>query len=492
MKNLRLFETVDEFISDYNNNYIEPWASYTKEVEDVAYNKLIVPDPRDMYLTFEITSDGVIKWKASYSGLTKTIEYSKDSGTTWTSITSTTGGTDISVVSGDMVQFRGDNATYATSGVYVYDYNTFSGTTASFNVRGNIMSLINKTDFAELDTISSSHTFYSLFANCTGLTSAEHLTLPATTLARVCYSSMFVGCTSLTTAPALPATTLAQECYYSMFGKCTKLSKTSKLPATTLSDGCYYSMFSGCTSLTSAPKLPATTLAKNCYTCMFQGCTGLTKAPELPATTLAVSCYRGMFQGCTGLTSAPELPAIRVYDSSYYYMFQGCTNLTTAPELPATSIGAYSYCDMFKNCTNLINAPELPATVAPEGCYENMFENCRSLTTAPALPATAVSTESYFGMFKGCINIVRGPEISAKYFKNFCFTEMFSGCSKLNYIKCVTNGKESPTAPNPQEPTRDWVTGVQTVSGTFVKHPDASWSRGNYGVPNNCTIENAS
>ena len=43
------------------------------------------------------------------------------------------------------------------------------------------------------------------------------------TMANYCYSSMFYGCTSLTTAPSLPATTLANRCYLSMFYGCTKI-----------------------------------------------------------------------------------------------------------------------------------------------------------------------------------------------------------------------------------------------------------------------------
>ena len=99
---------------------------------------------------------------------------------------------------------------------------------------------------------------------------------PPTTLAANCYQSMFSGCTSLTTAPALPATALANYCYMRMFQNCTSLTTgPSILPATTLAGGCYQIMFQGCTSLTTAPELPATTLASNCYSSMFSGCTSL-------------------------------------------------------------------------------------------------------------------------------------------------------------------------------------------------------------------------
>ena len=118
-----------------------------------------------------------------------------------------------------------------------------------------------------------------------------------------CYSSMFNGCASLTSAPELPATTLAEGCYLSMFCGCTSLTSAPELPATTLAEGCYYGMFLDCTSLSSAPELPATTLVEDCYAGMFLDCTSLSSAPELPATTLVEDCYADMFDDCTSLSS---------------------------------------------------------------------------------------------------------------------------------------------------------------------------------------------
>jgi hypothetical protein len=59
--------------------------------------------------------------------------------------------------------------------------------------------------------------------------------LPATTLgSSQSYIYMFMGCTSLTTAPVLPAATLTQSCYYSMFSGCTSLNYI-KMMATDIS-----------------------------------------------------------------------------------------------------------------------------------------------------------------------------------------------------------------------------------------------------------------
>ena len=89
-----------------------------------------------------------------------------------------------------------------------------------------------------------------------------------------------------------------------MFSNCSSLTHAPSLPATTLANYCYSSMFSNCSSLTHAPSLPATTLANYCYNGMFNGCSSLTHAPELPATTLANRCYYSMFGGCVSLTQA--------------------------------------------------------------------------------------------------------------------------------------------------------------------------------------------
>jgi len=177
-----------------------------------------------------------------------------------------------------------------------------------------------------------------------------------------CYSYMFYGCTSLTTAPALPATTLVSRCYYSMFQDCTSLITAPALPATRLVRYCYSYMFYGCTSLTTAPALPATTLADNCYYSMFQDCTSLTIAPALPATTLAISCYYSMFQGCTSLTTAPALPATRLVRYCYYSMFQDCTKI----KLSTTASGTY---------TKSYRIPKSGTGTTATKAMDNMFAN---------------------------------------------------------------------------------------------------------------------
>ena len=86
--------------------------------------------------------------------------------------------------------------------------------------------------------------YRSMFQGCTSLTAAPDL--PATKLADHCYALMFKGCTKLNKAPdKLPAMTMASSCYLEMFYNCTSLTDAPDLPATTLAKGCYESMFLG-------------------------------------------------------------------------------------------------------------------------------------------------------------------------------------------------------------------------------------------------------
>ena len=212
-------------------------------------------------LTFEIIGDGYINWKAKNSGLLRTIEYNKNMAG-WTSITSTTSGVQIPVVSGDTVQFRGDNPYYCDPTSNSYS-NSFCGTTCTFNVYGNIMSMVNSSDFKNLNTLSYDRQFRNFFWNCTGLTDASNLFLPATSVTQFCYSSMFDTCTSLTAAPELPATTLANGCYVNMFLRCSNLVTAPVLPAKTLVANCYNAMFHNCSKLNYIECLATSGIGQN-------------------------------------------------------------------------------------------------------------------------------------------------------------------------------------------------------------------------------------
>lgn len=224
-----------------------------------------------MPLTFEVLSSGTISFTAGASATPVSIQYSLNNGP-WTTITSSTAGTEINVSARDKVRLKGNNASYTTATGASYS-NNFVNTTAILKAYGNIMSMVAGDNFQTATTFSANYVFLS-FLSFSGLVSAENMILPATALTNSCYKNMF-------------------------------------------SD----------TRITIAPELPAESLAQSCYMNLFYNVDTLVVPPELPATTLPSYCYRGMFQNCKSLTTAPELPALTVISAQYYDMFQGCSNL---------------------------------------------------------------------------------------------------------------------------------------------------------------------
>ena len=212
------------------------------------------------YLTFEILSNGNINWCCNNNSTTRnTIEYRKNGGS-WVSITATndttTGGVNIAVLSGDVLEFRGDNATYSSS---TARYGMFGNgnTTAQFKASGNIMSLINSTDFENLKSFTGTYTFRALFNNCSTLMDVSNLILPATGLTTGSYRFMFQNCSNITTAPKLPATTLVSECYQGMFLGCSKLNNIECLATSITASNCTYQWVSGVTSSGTFIKNPS-------------------------------------------------------------------------------------------------------------------------------------------------------------------------------------------------------------------------------------------
>ena len=432
-----------------------------QKIVDILTNKIIFEKTKPVsneYFYIENTYNGsntislkTTKGSGNTTGSHATqLQYSKDKET-WTTIT-LNGTNTIPMNSGERVYFRNDSGSFNWYKKARDMFYTQIKCSNNHKVGGNINSLL---DYNNYNVTITPYCFFMLFYENEYLTDANELIFPKTSLAESCYSSMFSGCTSLTTAPKLPATTLASDCYSSMFSRCSKLTVAPELSATTLAKNCYQTMFNGCTSLTVSPVLPATTLKNYCYSNMFQKCTSLTTAPELPATTLAEGCYQSMFSGCTGLTTVPELPATTLKNYCYYNMFQGCTGLTTALELPATTLAYECYSYMFQGCTKLTTAPVLPATTLASSCYQYMFKGCTSLTTSPVLPATTLISN--------------------------CYRYMFLDCTSLNnvtsYADSIGDGVEY---------TFNWLTNVAS-SGTFHNLGSATYTRDASGIPSGWT-----
>ena len=464
----------------------DPYKHYSYEKKTVTFEngkfyRIMVQMKREDYfvpLTFEAVQAGAKVTFTAGTSITfneNDVQISTD-GSNWSNYPS---GSEVVLANvGDKVMFRGSLSQYGNDLYTASTGSRFSVADGTCYVYGNIMSLVNKSDFATATALpSGSCTFSGLFYENTNILNhpEKSIMMPATTLRDRCYFGMFQGCTGLTRVPKLPATDLtgADRCYKDMFYACTGIIKGAQLPATTLSEGCYWSMFQGCTSLDYAAGLGADKLKTYCYRYMYYGCEKLGTAPLIKATTfedgegegagccsymfgnctllklpkdsdpekqfklemdnLPAECYQGMFKGCSSLDVAPDLPAeTLVGGGCYQNMFEGCSSLKTAPTISATTLTNSCYANMFKNCSQLTSAPTLGATALADYCYFLMFDGCTSLKTAPSLPATALKPYCYKSMFWGCTSLTTAPALSATELKDGCYTSMFYDCSALS------------------------------------------------------------
>lgn len=131
------------------------------------------------------------------------LEYSTDNGSTWS--TFTVGSTTVTLANiGDEVQFRGNNS--RTSTTFSNDFNCFRAT-GYVDAKGNPLSLIDATNFASIETITTGGMLAQLFNGCTGLVDASNVILSAKNVnATHVYAGMFAGCTDLVNGPDIWAT----------------------------------------------------------------------------------------------------------------------------------------------------------------------------------------------------------------------------------------------------------------------------------------------
>ena len=309
--------------------------------EYIVVKQLGVNDTSELYLTFEILSAGTINWSGSTYGSVpdEDIEYTLDRGGTWIPLPINTS---FSVNAGDIVMFRGTGRNNRSAGSWFG-----SGTTAYYNVYGNIMSIAYGDSFVGQTENPKRAAFAELFAG-TNVVSAADLVLPATDIHLECYENMFYECTSLVSAPSV-------------------------LPATTLTNSCYRCMFYGCTSLVNAPVILATGLQVRCCEMMFKGCTSLVNAPALPATDMQYGdhCYEEMFYGCTSLVNAPELLGTQnLQQYCYTFMFAECSSLSylkcLAPRAGGSSTTTQDWLKDVSPTGTFVKAPD---AVWPTGRY---------------------------------------------------------------------------------------------------------------------------
>ena len=283
MKYIHIYNTREEYNAASKEEY--DMSLIVNEDNLVVFHETTTEETFDytlQYFTIEIISSGdftVLPLRENYTteftdSNALSISYSLNNGDWITTQLLDAGLTFNNLSIGDKIRFKGNNTHYCnnsgtnphkswyvvfgcknnTPGVNIK--NSFTSTTAYFNVYGNIMSLLYGDNFIGQTVLPATYTFCQIFkSSC--VTSAEYLILPATTMLASCYRAMFSKAINLTVGPTFIATTLVQECYKYMFEACISLTKITCLAEsgmTTDSDAGALNNFTGpATGIGSVP-----------------------------------------------------------------------------------------------------------------------------------------------------------------------------------------------------------------------------------------------
>lgn len=451
--------------SDINTS-LDEWEVNIKALGGGDYQLTPVRNLRRVPLTMTVKTPGTLVYKRGTSDFgVNPIEYSINRGE-WIAVQSTTDGARIPLEAGDEIRLRGDNARYY---FHVYGWNRFAADEGlTFDLSGNIMSLIVSDEFSTLEEMTTASNFMALFQGNTGVISARELILPGKSVPNSAYMQMFENCTNMTAAPAvISAESIGPNVFNSMFHGCTSLVlPPDELPATSVPDHGYYRMFRNCSSLVKAPSgLDGITEVKDfSLNAMFEGCTVLSEnIPErLPALSLPAYAYGGMFNGCKALTRAPEIDAevttgrtamanmflncsslvtppseIKVKDllqETFSGMFSGCSSLTYTPDMTVASVSGVSSCqEMFNGCTNLrtINITWNEQDLANATCRA-MFQDCKAITSAMPQTIASVDVNSCLSMYNGCSSLAAASvTFTVTDLKSSSLEAMFANCTSL-------------------------------------------------------------
>lgn len=213
-------------------------------------------------LSNEVGKFSLVKYSQHSRLPVPTLEYSLD-GASWNSY-DVQNAEEVDVLPGSAIYLRGTNNT-----IFAYSDGTFITAwysvhfTKTYSVGGNIITLLDKTNYSTINTISGNAGFSYFFRNETNLADASNLN----------------------------------------FGSVTSLPDGDTFGGTY---GSLYGMFQGCTNLVSVPDVTnITSCGKTAMANMFSGCTSLEVGIDLSQLTSAAlwSCI-GMYSNCSNLRYA--------------------------------------------------------------------------------------------------------------------------------------------------------------------------------------------
>jgi uncharacterized repeat protein (TIGR02543 family) len=275
----------------------------------------------------------------------------------------------------------------------------------------------------------------SMFDGCSNLTSID-LSKFDTSHVTDMYD-MFIRCNSLETLDLSNFDTRRVIDMYQMFFGCNDLTSVDLEGFDTSNVTSMAGMFAGCNSLTSLDLGNFDTSNVERMDHLFSTCRGLTSLNLGSFDTSKVTYMNGMFYDCRSLKALDlsKFDTSRVTDMSN--MFNGCSGLGTLDLSNFDTSQVTHMYEMFQDCSSLtsLNLSNFDTSKVISMCdMGGMFSGCISLETLDLSNFDTSRVTRMAGMFSGCSSLTTLDLSKFDTSQVYNMAGMFSGCSSLTTL----------------------------------------------------------
>lgn len=446
------------------------------------------------YMWMQNTSDEVGTFTLTKTGTPNATElyYSLDKFH-WTALDLTQETNTVSVPAGGRIWFRGDNTNGFSASL---DNILTMGMNTSYNVGGDIRSLISSTSFVSL-SVMPAHCYRQLFDGDTNLVSAEQLEIHFETIPGWGLFKLFQNCTSLTKLPSFTEIKTVGErgMGYMCYGD-TSITSVDLSSITSLSTHALSYLVNGCSSLNYI-KSPNVSVwspigTETAYWVSGVSATGtFVKPSDLTVPTSSTSGVPSgwtvenydswlCFQDVSGSTNTLTLTKLNTEGTAPTVNLEYSTdkvNWTTWTEsnnvrtytIPANGkvylrgVNTNGLCYNGRNCHTFSSTGNVRAsgnimtiadgtgerTIIERPFFARLFYQMTTLLTAPNFPSEGMSIgdSTLAGMYNGCTSLTTAPSVTISSISSgWSCSLMFNNCTSLTDASSIhLNATEIPT-----------------------------------------------
>ena len=282
-----------------------------------------------------------------------------------------------------------------------------------------------------LDT-SNITTMSSMFNGCSNLTSVDLSNSNTTNVTSMSY--MFTSCSALTSLNLSNFDTSNVTNMRNMFQGCKSLTSLDLSSFDTSKVTNMYAMFQECGKLTSLDLSNFKTTNVTDMAVMFNSCSALTSLDLSSFDTSKVTTMRSMFYGCSNLTSLDLSNFKTPMNADFSYMFRDCKVLTSLDVGSFDTSNVTNMRSMFEGCHKLASLDLSNFDTTKVTNMAAMFAGCNALTSVDLSSFDTSSVTSMKDMFLSCIALTSLDLSNFDTTKVTSMTTMFKSCNALTSL----------------------------------------------------------